>query len=129
MTDRELEDLFAAARSAPLAVPEALTARVLADAEAEAAAVAGRGAAVAVTAKPGLWARLGAVFARAAMVEGMGALGGAGASAGMVAATLAGFYIGFAEPVDMGPLASALGLSVQEIDMMPGLEALLEEAP
>lgn len=126
MTDRDIEDLFAAARSAPVALPEGLAARVLADADAAQAVPVGvSGQDLGQHGGSGFWARMWAlVFGR-----GFAALGGAGAFGGMAAATLAGFYIGFAQPVDTGRVVSALGFSVEEIDMMPGIEALLEEAP
>ena len=51
-----------------------------------------------------------------------------GAVAGMLTATIAGFYIGFAQPMD-GFAVSALAGEAVDIEMMPGLDALLEEAP
>jgi hypothetical protein len=47
----------------------------------------------------------------------------------MVAATLGGFYIGFAAPVETAFLGAALGIEMTEIEMMPGLDALLDEVP
>jgi hypothetical protein len=118
MTKDTLDDLFAAARVASPAPPMSLSERVLADALAHQAH-----AAVAVPlrapspARVGLWAWMRA------------ALGGGGAMAGMVAATLGGFYIGFAAPVETAFLGAALGIEMTEIEMMPGLDALLEEVP
>lgn len=115
MTDHDLDSLFAAARADSPAPPAALTARVLADAD----AVLLRQAApeTPAVAKTSLWARLAALF------------GGAGAVAGMATATVAGFYIGFAQPMNNGLLPAVLGGEIAELEMMPGLDALLDEAP
>lgn len=118
MTKDTLDDLFAAVRAAAPEPPASLSKRVLADALAQQADVAAPALAqMQRPARGGIWAWLRAGF------------GGGGALAGMVAATLAGFYIGFAAPVEPAFLGAALGLEITEIDMMPGLEALLEEAP
>ncbi len=118
MTKDTLDDLFAAARVAVPAPPASLSERVLADARAhQAGAVVLVPAPGARPARVGLWARFRA------------GLGGGGAMAGMVAATLGGFYIGFAAPVETAFLGAAIGIEMTEIEMMPGLEALLEEAP
>jgi len=126
MTEDDLEMLFAAARD-PAAQPlsllpsSALTARVLADADAEMPAITAAATAVprpiAVPRSPrraGLWGLFG---------------GGGGAFAGMVTATLAGFWIGFAQPVELGAMSALLTGASAEVDMMPGLDALLDEAP
>jgi hypothetical protein len=118
MTKDTLDDLFAAARAAAPEPPASLSERVLADALAHQADVAApERLQMQRPAGRGIWAWLRAGF------------GGGGALAGMVAATLAGFYIGFAAPVEPAFLGAALGLEITEIDMMPGLDALLEEAP
>lgn len=118
MTKDTVEDLFAAARVAVPAPPLGLSKRVLADARAHQADAALRVPLRAPSpARAGLWARLRA------------GLGGGGAIAGMVAATLGGFYIGFAAPVETAFIGAAFGIEMTEIEMMPGLEALLEEAP
>lgn len=116
MTEDDLESLFATARTPAVQAPAALTARVLADADARMrpAAPAPQQAS---PSRPGLWASLGAVF------------GGGGALAGMVTATLAGFWIGFAQPGDLGAMSAVLSGSAAEIDMMPGIDALLDETP
>ncbi|QUJ75236.1 hypothetical protein KDD17_09415 [Sulfitobacter albidus] len=84
MTDRKtdtLEDLFAAARADPPAVPDALIARVLADA-------------ARVQPRAPLWRRI---------VDGIGGPVGLG---GVVTGALAGMWIGFAPPSDtLDPLA------------------------
>lgn len=114
MTDDDLDSLFAAARAETPRPPAALTARVMLDAE-----TAARGAPVPRRAaeRPGLLASLAAIF------------GGGGALAGMVTATLAGFWIGFAQPVELGVMSAVLNTDTAEIDMMPGIDALLDEAP
>ncbi len=114
MTDTDLDDLFAAARDAAPLPGAGLSARVLADAD---GVLAARLAPPVPRAAPGLWATLAAVF------------GGGGVMAGMVSATVAGFYIGFAQPMEGGLVASVLGSEIAELDMMPGLDALLDEAP
>ncbi len=119
MTDTDLDDLFATARGAGPVPGPALSARVLADADAVMAArVVGPrvvGPAVART-SPGFWASL------------VGLFGGSGAVAGMLTATIAGFYLGFAQPMDAFAVSALAGEAV-DIEMMPGLDALLEDAP
>lgn len=91
----DLEDLFAQARAAPPALPEALMARVLADAQAvQPASSAGRAA------RDGLrgWLRR---------------LGGAPGLSGLVAATCVGFWLGVAPPFGVPDLAgSVIGFDV-----------------
>ena len=119
MTDHDLDSLFAAARADSPAPSAALTTRVLADADA--AMVRTPAAKIAPTSASGagasLWTKLAALF------------GGAGAVAGMATATVAGFYIGFAQPMNNGLLPAVLGGEIAELEMMPGLDALLDEAP
>ena len=114
MTDDDLDSLFAAARAAPALPSAALSSRVLADAAAECPRPA---LAMPRPSRPGVLARLRAVF------------GGGGALAGMVTATLAGFWIGFAQPVDFSLTAALLIPETEQIDLMPGIDALLDEAP
>ena len=47
----------------------------------------------------------------------------------MVTATLAGFWIAFAQPGDLGAMSAVLSGSAAEIDMMPGIDALWDETP
>lgn len=114
MTDDDLDSLFAAARAAPAQPSAALSFRVLADAAEERPRPV---PAMVRPARPGFLARLGTVF------------GGGGALAGMVTATLAGFWIGFAQPADFSLMAAVLNAETAEIDLMPGIDALLDEAP
>jgi hypothetical protein len=115
MTEDDLDSLFASARGAAPRPSAGLTARVLADAEGLLAIPPAPPQPVAR--RSGLWAALAAAF------------GGSGALAGMATATVAGFYIGFAEPMDTGLVTSVLGGEIAELDMMPGIDALLDEAP
>lgn len=118
MTDDDLDNLFADARAVVPVVPAGLSARVLADAEGLLTAVpVSRPEPRPAQPRFGLWSALSAVF------------GGGGALAGMVTATVAGFYIGFAQPTEVGLVSSVLGGAITEIDLMPGIDALLEEAP
>lgn len=132
MTEDDLDPLFAAARAEPPRLPAGLMARVIAGAEAEiqaagiqtteiqAAEIQAKGpSALAATRAQasGLWRGLAGLF------------GGAGALAGMLTATIAGFWIGFADPAPLGAMSAALTGSSAEIDMMPGIDALLDEAP
>ena len=111
--DHNLDSLFAAAR-AETAVPTAsLTARVLADAE----GLWAQPKAVAAPRKPGILQALSGLF------------GGSGALAGMATATVAGLYIGYAQPVETGFVTLVLGTETADIELMPGLDALLEEVP
>lgn len=91
MTERDLDDLFASARAEHVAVSDALLARIVADAD---AVVAARAVSARVT--PEFWATL------RACVGGWPGLGG------MVAATLAGVWIGFAPPDAVAPLAASV---------------------
>jgi hypothetical protein len=114
MTDDDLDSLFAAARANAPRPPAALVARVLADADARPAAAS---PAPPQRSAPGFWASLGALF------------GGGGALAGMVTATLAGVWFGFAQPVELGAMSALLTDDSAAIELMPGLDALLDEAP
>jgi hypothetical protein len=55
--------------------------------------------------------------------------GGGGALAGMSAAMIAGFYLGFAQPSPVDTLTYRLwpSQSLETMDMMPGIDALLVE--
>lgn len=114
MTD-DLDALFAQARARPpAAVPEALMARVLADAAAHLPATPPAFAPAPAAPPPGLWARV------------VAGLGGVGALAGMATAMVAGVWLGFAQPLGDGLAANLLG-SGPTIDMMPGIDAFLVE--
>lgn len=114
MTDHDLDHLFDAMRADAPHPPASLTARVVADAQAQ---MQPRVApAVRKARRRAVWAGLARMF------------GGGGALAGMATAALAGFYIGFADPAQAGLMSSVLGQAA-ELDMMPGIDALLDEAP
>lgn len=119
MTEDDLDSLFATARADAPRPPAGLTARVLADADGLMSATPLSSPAPERPARErrGLWSALSSVF------------GGSGALAGMATATVAGFYIGFAQPMDTGLVVSVLGGEIAELDMMPGIDALLDEAP
>lgn len=119
MTEDDLDDLFAAAQSEALPVPAGLMARVISDAEAELL-----GGDLPLRAQPQGRPQASHLLARLA-----GLFGGTGALAGMVTATVAGFWLGFAQPEPMGAMSALLTGTSAEIDMMPGIDALLDEAP
>lgn len=94
-----VDAMLAAAKAAPPAVPDALMARVLADAD----ALQPRPAAPAVA--PGLWIRLSDAFGG---WQGMG---------GLVAATCAGIWIGWSPPTAL-PDAGALILGYESAEVL-----------
>lgn len=116
MTDDDLESLFSAAREGQPQPSPDLLARVLADAQ-SVQAIPLAAPARAEPPRGGLWSALAAVF------------GGSGALAGMATAMVAGLYLGFAQPMGDGLLTTVLGVDTATMDMMPGIDALLEEAP
>jgi hypothetical protein len=111
----DLNDLFAAARGADAQPSDALMARVLADATAvqPKATMMVR----AVPQKSGFWAGLAALF------------GGGGVLAGLGSVAMAGFYLGFMQPAPLLALTDVwvTGASVDSVDLMPGIDALLTE--
>lgn len=117
MTEDDLDALFAIAKSSTPQPSSVLTQRVLADADAEMELYVKDAAPSRMPVRAGFWATLSAAF------------GGGGALAGMVTATVAGFYIGFAQPVDTALVTAVLGGDSAMIDLMPGLDALLDETP
>lgn len=88
--DAGLDALFAAARAAEAPVPDRLLARVLADADAHMPRPMPVSAPTRAAAPRGWLAGL------------LDMLGGRGAVAGLAAAGLAGVWIGFVQPVDLG---------------------------
>lgn len=111
----DLDALFATARSADVKPSDALMARVMADA----AAMQPKAAPMLRAAAPetGFWAGLAALF------------GGGGVLAGLGTVAMAGFYIGFVQPDTVMALADGYiaGSSVETVDLMPGVDALLTE--
>lgn len=119
MTDDDLDSLFAAARNTAPAPSTALTARVEADAMREMP----RAPTLRPVARPTEPRGLGDWIAR---LFGSGA----GALAGMATATVAGLYFGYAQPIGADVFSLVTGAADSAtIDMMPGIDALLEEAP
>ena len=57
--------------------------------------------------------------------------GGGGVLAGMGTAAVAGLYLGFVQPASFLNLADALlnATQMDSLDLMPGIDALLDEAP
>ena len=113
MQDSDLDDLFATARSTPLAVSAALTARVMADAQ-RLQPVTVRP----VAPKSRFWAGF------------LSAIGGAPAVAGLSTAALAGLWIGFAQPVGLVSVTEILlaGTALAEpLDVMPAYDDFLTE--
>lgn len=134
MTEDDLDPLFAAARAEPSRLPAGLMARVIAEAEAEIQATGIQAAGIQVTGIQATGPSALAATRVQAQASGLwrglaGLFGGAGALAGMLTATIAGFWIGFADPAPLGAMSAALTGSSAEIDMMPGIDALLDEAP
>lgn len=114
MQDSDLDDLFGAARTA-VAVPSALMARVLADADTHQP-----------VAQPlersrrraGLWAGF------------LAAIGGAVGVAGLSTAAMAGVWIGFAEPTALTAVTDAFlsgDVVTETVDVLPGFDAFLVE--
>lgn len=106
----ELDDFFAAARAAPVAVPDALLARVLASADAlqpEApplAAPAGKSRGFASwRGWAGLWA----------------ALGGGASFAGLGVAAVLGVWLGFVQPFDVDMRLGLQAATLEGLDLFP----------
>ena len=119
MTD-DLDDLFAtaAARNATLALPDALMARVLVDAAREQlSALPVVPDVAAPPARCGFWAGGAAFFGGGGVVAGLG-------SVAVLAAVL-----GFVQPPAMLAVTDAFtgSASVDSLDLMPGVDALLSE--
>lgn len=120
MEDGETDDLLARARAMPPQAPTALLARIEADALREQAGRVQQAAPrrPVAPARPG-W---------------LAALGGGGVLAGMVSATVAGVWIGFAQPAPVAALTERLGgASAQDdaddgpVELFPGFEILVIE--
>ena len=113
----DLDDLFAtaAAQNAAAAPSDALMARVLADAD----RMQQHREAKPLNAVPrvGFWSALSAMF------------GGGGVLAGLGTAAVAGLYLGFVQPPALLQLTDAVigTSSLESVDLMPGVDALLSE--
>jgi hypothetical protein len=109
----DLDALFASAKSAPMQPSEALMSRVLVDADAlqprphtRHAPAPGRG----------FLASLAAVF------------GGVGALAGVGSAALAGLFIGFVQPTEIGAMVGfGATTTIDQVELIPDMTTLLAE--
>lgn len=115
-----LDAFFAAARTEEPALPDALMARILADAAMVQAARPP--APVAPRRRGSLWHTLSL------------AIGGRGAVAGLLSATLAGLWLGFSPPAQLAPLTRSITQSVlgdstalDGLDLIPALDTVLTE--
>lgn len=111
MQDSDLDDLFGQARQ-PVAVPAALMARVLSDADAlqPVAPVRPRKARL----WQGLWA----------------GIGGFGGLAGLSTAAMAGLWIGFAQPTALVAVTDAflpVHVVAEAYNILPGFDEFLDE--
>lgn len=116
MTDQDLDDLFAAARAHAPLEDAALQARIYADGlrlQPQPKLVARRTA----SGKFGWWAALS------------NALGGKRGLAGLGTAAAAGVMLGFVQPTSVLALTEAFFAvqTVDEVDLMPGIDAILTE--
>lgn len=121
----DLDDLFAAARSEPSALPAPLSARILADADAVQAALV-------QSARPGSrsMSGSGARSVRAGLLARLvGAFGGGMPLAGGVLAGVAGLAIGYLQPEAFSGLSAVLASEAAGagVELMPGFEALFTE--
>lgn len=107
----DLDALFASAKSAPMQPSEALMSRVLFDAEALQPRPPARS-----TPAPnrGVLASLAAVF------------GGIGGLAGVGSAALAGLFIGFVQPMEIGEMVGfGATTTIDQVELIPDMTTLL----
>jgi hypothetical protein len=113
MQDTDLESLFAEARAGRPSPSAGLTARIMADADAVQAGFR----TAPVPAKPRRWA------------DWIAAMGGNGVLAGLATATLAGLWLGFAQPAPVLTLtqtvsdAFAADAGLGAVELIPSLDA------
>ena len=115
-----LDDLLAqraVAAAKPMAVPDALMARILADAARAQPRPHTLAARAVAPAKLTFWQALSDVF------------GGAGVLAGLATAACAGIYLGAVQPAALTSVTLALAGSsaVDQLDFMPSIDSLLAE--
>ena len=116
MQDRDLEALFAAARTAPPVPSDALMARVLADALEQQPAPQSPQPAPRMVRPVRFWEPLAALF------------GGTGALAGMGGAAVVGLFIGYVQPSGLASLSDAVwGGALESVALMPSVDPLLDE--
>jgi hypothetical protein len=118
-----LDAFFEAGRAEAPALSDALLARIVVDAaRVQAAPQAAKPGPVAPRRRPGLWHTLSL------------AIGGRGAVAGLLSATLAGIWLGFSPPAQLAPLTRSITQSVlgeatalDGLDLIPALDTVLTE--
>lgn len=114
-----MDNLDALLRDAavPVAVPDGLMARILADAQREQPVPNPFGMRAAVPAKFSLWDKIADMF------------GGGGVIAGLASVACAGLYLGAAQPnmISALPLSWNSAAAVDQLDYMPSIDALLVE--
>lgn len=115
MQDSDLDDLFGQARQ-PVAVPAALMARVLSDADAL---------------QPVATVRPGKSGVLAGLWQGFWAgIGGFGGLAGLSTAAMAGLWIGFAQPTALVAVTDAflpVDVGAETYNILPGFDEFLDE--
>ena len=111
----DLDLLFAQARATSVIPSDALMARILSDAEKTQPAP--RVLVQTPQPKPGFWQQL------------THALGGGGVFAGVTVSMVLGLFVGLVQPSGLTNLSDALWLdsSIESVDLMPGIDALLAE--
>ncbi len=120
MHDRDLDDLFSQAHAVEPLLPSHLVARIEADALAEQRARA--------TA-----ARRPAPTARRGWTAWLAALGGGGVVAGLATATLAGVWLGVAQPAPVSALTQKMSdaflqnATLEQVELIPNLDAFVTE--
>lgn len=119
MTPQELDGLFADARTRPVGASSELLARVLEDAYTSqpAAPVAARPPQAAPPKGRGAWLR--------DWVQGFG-----GPAAGLACATMAGLWLGFAQPASVQSVTTAFQSgtgAVETVELIPSLDGWLGE--
>jgi hypothetical protein len=116
MNDSDLDDIFAEARVTMAGPSPDLMARVLADAEAHQPATPGLRRAVPPP-RQGLWAAM------------MAAIGGGAALAGLSTATVAGLWIGFAQPTTLLNVTDSFlpTETLESVDLLPSFDTILTE--
>jgi len=116
MNDSDLDNLFAQARLAGPMPSTDLMARILSDAEQHQQLAAGFVRA-AVPPRQGLWASM------------LAAIGGGAALAGLSTATIAGLWLGMAQPASFTAVTETFlsTKTLDTVDLIPGFDTILTE--
>lgn len=117
MNDSDLDNLFAQARGESQEPSDDLMLRIMSDATAHQPQARGFACAAVAAPRQGLWATL------------LAAIGGGAALAGLSTATLAGLWIGFAQPTSFTAVTDTF-LSTEtldSIDLIPGFDTIFTE--